>query len=42
MERVREMNPTLQISNLQDLEPLRRSKDLATWATAMRKAGLPQ
>jgi hypothetical protein len=42
MERVRDMNPTLRISNLRDLEPLRLSKDLATWADAMRKAGLPQ
>ena len=42
MARVREMNPTLRISNLKDLEPLRRPEDMATWADAMRKAGLPQ
>ena len=42
MARVREMNPTLRVSNLRDLEPLRRSMDLAAWAAAMRKAGLPQ
>jgi TolB-like protein len=42
MTRVREMNPTLRISNLRDLEPLRRPEDLAIWAHAMRKAGLPQ
>lgn len=42
MDRVREMNPTLRLSNLQILEPLRRSIDLETWTDAMRKAGLPQ
>jgi TolB-like protein/Tfp pilus assembly protein PilF len=41
MARVREINPTLRISNLRDLEPLRRSEDLATWTEGMRKAGLP-
>jgi tetratricopeptide (TPR) repeat protein len=40
LARVREMNPTLRISNLRDLEPLRRPEDLATWAHGMRKAGL--
>jgi tetratricopeptide (TPR) repeat protein len=40
--RVRDMNPTLRVSNLRELEPLRRPEDLATWAGAMRKAGLPQ
>lgn len=42
MARVRDMNATLRISNLRDLEPLRRPEDLATWAGAMRQAGLPQ
>ena len=42
MARVREMNPGLRIANLKDLEPLRRPEDLATWADAMRQAGLPQ
>jgi tetratricopeptide (TPR) repeat protein len=42
MTRVREINPTLRISNLRDLEPLRRSEDLAAWAEGMRKAGLPE
>ena len=41
MDRVRDMNSTLRVSNLRDLEPLRQSKDLATWAKAMREAGLP-
>lgn len=38
----REINPTLRISNLRDLEPLRRPEDLATWVDGMRKAGLPE
>jgi TolB-like protein len=42
MARVRGMNATLRVSNLRDLEPLRRPEDLATWAGAMRKAGLLQ
>lgn len=42
MGRVRDMNSTLRVSNLRNLEPLRLSKDLETWADAMRKAGLPQ
>jgi hypothetical protein len=42
MARVREINPTLRISNLKALEPLRRPEDLATWAEGMRKAGLPE
>ena len=42
MKRVRDINPTLRISNLHELEPLRRPKDIAIWADAMRKAGLPQ
>ena len=41
MARVREMNPTLRIANLGELEPLRRPQDMATWTQAMRKAGLP-
>jgi hypothetical protein len=41
MARVREMNPTLRIANLGELEPLRRPQDMATWTEGMRKAGLP-
>jgi hypothetical protein len=42
MARVRDMNTGLRISNLGDLEPLRRPSDLAAWANAMREAGLPE
>ena len=42
MARVRDMNSTLRVSNLRDLEPLRQPKDLVIWANAMRRAGLPQ
>jgi TolB-like protein/Flp pilus assembly protein TadD len=39
--RIREADPTLRISNLRDLEPLRRPEQFAIWADGMRKAGLP-
>ena len=39
--RIREADPTLRISNLRDLEPLRRHEQFAIWADGMRKAGLP-
>jgi TolB-like protein len=41
MDRVREADPALRLSNLRDLEPLRRPEQLAIWAQGMRKAGLP-
>jgi tetratricopeptide (TPR) repeat protein len=42
MARMRELDPALCISNLKDLLPLRRVEDFANWATALRKAGLPE
>jgi adenylate cyclase len=42
MARMREIDPTLCISNLEDLLPLRRAEDIAMWAAALRKAGLPE
>lgn len=42
MARMRELDPALRISNLQGLPPLRRAEDVAKWADALRKAGLPE
>jgi len=40
--RVRQIDPTLRVSNLGDWYPLRRREDLATLAGGLRKAGLPE
>jgi TolB-like protein len=37
-----ECNPDLRVSNLGDLLPFRRAEDLAIFAGALRKAGLPE
>ncbi len=42
MERVRQIDPALRISNLQDWYPIRRPQDLATLTEGLRKAGLPE
>jgi TolB-like protein len=41
MARLRQLEPTLRISNLRDLTPLRRSEDLARLTEGLREAGLP-
>ena len=40
--RLRQLDPTLRISDLRDRIPLRRPQDLATLADGLRKAGLPE
>jgi TolB-like protein/class 3 adenylate cyclase len=40
--RLRELEPTLRISNLRDQIPYRRPEDLAKLADSLRKAGLPE
>jgi hypothetical protein len=41
--RLREIDPTLRLSNLARLAPpFRRSEDLARWTEGLRKAGLPE
>jgi TolB-like protein len=40
--RLRQLEPTLCMSNLEDLIPLRRSEDFARLAEGLRKAGLPE
>jgi hypothetical protein len=42
MERLRQLDPALRLSNLKDLFPLRRSEDFARWAEGLRMAGLPE
>jgi TolB-like protein len=42
MTRMRDLDPTLRISNLKDLLPLRRPEDFAKWSEALQKAGLPE
>jgi TolB-like protein len=39
---VRELDPTLRISNLKDWLPIRRPEHLATFAEGLRRAGLPE
>ena len=41
MTRLRELDPSLRVSNLNEVFPLRRSDDLAKFAEGLRKAGLP-
>jgi TolB-like protein len=41
MQHLRQLDPTLRISNLRDWLPIRRPQDLATFAGGLRRAGLP-
>jgi TolB-like protein len=42
MKQLRELDPSLRISNLRDWLPIHRPQDLATFADGLRKAGLPE
>ena len=43
MARLRQLNPTLRISNLKDvLPPIRRAEDLSRYEEGLRQAGLPE
>ena len=42
MKHLRELDPTLRVSNLADWLPIRRPEDLATFEDGLRKAGLPE
>jgi TolB-like protein len=42
MARLRDIDPALRISNLQELTPLQRAQDIARYAEGLRKAGLPE
>ena len=42
MQRLRQLDPTLRISNIRDWLPIHRAQDLAIFADGLRKAGLPE
>jgi TolB-like protein len=42
MAQLRELDPSLRISNLRNWLPIRRAEDLATFADGLRRAGLPE
>ena len=42
MARLREMDPTLRVSDLRQMVPFRRPQDLARFEEGLRKAGLPE
>jgi tetratricopeptide (TPR) repeat protein len=42
MARLRELDPSLRMSNLETLFPIRRPEDFAMWSRGMRMAGLPE
>jgi TolB-like protein/Tfp pilus assembly protein PilF len=42
MQHVRQLDPALRISNLNDWIPIRRPEHLATFAEGLRRAGLPE
>jgi TolB-like protein/class 3 adenylate cyclase len=42
MARLRQLNPALRLSNLEDLLPFRRPQDFDRWAEGLQKAGLPE
>lgn len=42
MQGLRELDPTLRVSNLTDWLPIRRQQDLAIFTDGLRKAGLPE
>jgi tetratricopeptide (TPR) repeat protein len=42
MARLRQLDPGLRLSNLRDLNPIRRPEDFARWEEGLRKAGLPE
>jgi len=42
MDRLRQLDPSLRISNLKDWLPIQRAEDLAIFADGLRKAGLPE
>jgi hypothetical protein len=42
MQRLRQLDPALRISNLTDWLPIRRPQDLAVFSDGLRTAGLPE
>jgi tetratricopeptide (TPR) repeat protein len=42
LDRLRQLDPALRISNLKDWFPIRRPEHFARWTEGLRKAGLPE
>ena len=42
LARLRQIDPELRVSNLNDFTPLRRPEDRARYEEGLRKAGLPE
>jgi adenylate cyclase len=42
MARLRQIDPTLRVSDLKHVLPFRRSEDIARYEEGLRKAGLPE
>ena len=42
MARLRELNPTLRVSNLKSFMPIFRTQGFEQWSEALKKAGLPE
>jgi hypothetical protein len=42
MARLREIDPTLRVSDIRHMFPFRRPEDLARYEEGLRKAGLPE
>jgi TolB-like protein len=42
MLHLRQLDPLLRLSNLENLYPIRRPEDFALWSDGLRKAGLPE
>ena len=42
MHHLRQLDPALRVSSLDDWLPIRRPEDLATFADGLRRAGLPE
>jgi hypothetical protein len=40
--RLRQLDPALRISNLEEVIPIRQPEHFAIWAEGLRKAGLPE
>jgi hypothetical protein len=42
MARLRQLDPALRLSNLNQLFPIMREEDFGRWEEGMRRAGLPE
>jgi hypothetical protein len=42
MQRMRELDPSLRVSNLKDWLPIHRPEDFIAFADGLRRAGLPE